>query len=288
MRALLVASVAFAVALAGCTFAEESTPDDAGPDDTDAVPTPTPTPASPSPTPRPPTPATPSPSPASPPAPTPTPASPTPSPVAPSPSPTPVVSTPPVLPPPTAPASPTPPAPAPASPSPSPQPWPREGSHVSYESNVSQSFSGSDQGWRSWANATWTYRSGDWTGVCVRHTVGTDAEGKPYERTETFTYRASSPPHWPILNTRSPPAVGEDVRTWTLRGCTIENSTWPYRGIVGGYHMASSNPDEPPYDFRTTWSTKSGLVVEWSLQRYMTQAPFSSVGRLTSTDAPLT
>lgn len=159
---------------------------------------------------------------------------------------------------------------------------------MAFESNTTQSFSGTDQGWKSWANASWRYSNGDWRGTCVKHTRGTDVDGEEYDRTETFTYSASDPPHWPIFNTRDPPDVGEPVTTWTLRGCTIDEDEWPYRGLADGYHSASSNPDEPPFDFRTKWSARSGLVTEWSLVRYMTQAPFSSVGRLTATDAPLT
>lgn len=266
-----------------------------------ADPTPAPEPAL-SPTPEP----SPAPSPAPAPAPTPEPATapapaptPTPEPApAPTPAPAPApapIPTPAPAPDPTPTPTPTPaPAPTPA-PTPSPAPsWPREGSHVSYTSRVSQSFSGSDQRWVTYANATWIYRNGDWTGECVA-TVhdDSDGDGTVEIREKRATYSASSPPHWPLFNTRSPPAVGERVTTWYMHECELaSDDEWYYRGTStedgAPTHLASSEPGAPPYDFETEWSAKNGLVLSWSKYRFVTSAPYSTVGELTSTDAPMT
>lgn len=224
-------------------------------------------------------PAAPAPAPAPGPAPAAAPAAPSPAPApspASSPTPTPSAS------PPTPPPPPPPPPPA----------WPREGSYVSYSTRTSQSFAGSDQQWKTYANATWTYHDGDWRGECRSTTYDdSDGDGNITIVNETTTYSAATPPHWPLFDTRSPPAEGELVDTWYLRGCTIEKDEWYFRGAdthegVATY-LASSNPDEPPYDFKTEWSQESGLVLYWSKYRFMTSAPFSTVGELTSTDAPM-
>lgn len=211
---------------------------------------------------------------------------------------------PPAAPPPPVTTSPPPPAPPSPTPTPTPSPaappkWPREGSFVSYYVETSQSFSGTPQGFRQYVNATWTYRGGDWHGVCAGNRHSTDSEGVVTITPVRATFEASNPPHWPLFDTRTPPAVGEDVATWWLRGCAIESDEWPYRGAdsatttVNGAptlvptYRATSDPGELPYDVQTEWSTKTGLVVEWSLARVATQAPFSNSGRLTDTDAPL-
>ncbi|HET6405493.1 MAG TPA: hypothetical protein VFH78_12675 [Candidatus Thermoplasmatota archaeon] len=247
----------------------------------------TPTPPEPTPEAEPSAPATPEPTPVAP-EPTPVAAEPTPAPAAPAPVPTTV----PTFAPTTAPT--LVPTPVPTSaPTPAPTAWPREGSHVSYAMRESQSFSGSDQQWRTYANVTWTYADGDWRGECVATTHDdSDGDGRVEVREERRTLSASSPPHWPLFNTRDVPAVGEPVTTWRMDGCDIESEEWPYRGTdthAGApTHLAASNPDEPPYDFRTEWSEKTGLVMHWSKYRYMTSAPYSTVGELTSTDAVLT
>ena len=308
MRRVPLILLACVLPLAGCASLDEST--DPGPEA--PAPSPGPTdvtvdgapppaaatpldplgPAPGTPTPEAPPPAatvpveTPTPPVAAPPAAQPTPPAatpvPTPPPAAtPTPTPSPPVATP----------TPTPPPPTP----PTPEAWPREGSHVKYEVQKRQSFSGTEQGHRMYANLTWTFSGGDWRGECVGQTYSTDAEGVETVREERVTYSAASPPHWPLFNTRNPPAVGEEVTTWTARGCTLDQDTWPFRGAgtatVDGRtvetYRASANPDEPPYAFDTEWSKKTGLVLEWHLQRYMTQAPFSHEGRLVSTDAPL-
>ena len=157
---------------------------------------------------------------------------------------------------------------------------------------TSQAFAGSDQQWKTFANATWTYRNGDWHGECVA-TIhdDSDGDGTVEIREERATFSASSPPHWPLFNTRSPPAVGERVTTWYMHECEIRSDEdWYYRGTDEhngvATHLASSNVDEPPYDFKTEWSQENGLVLYWQKYRFMTSAPYSTRGELTSTDAP--
>src|SRR5581483_5816432 len=137
-------------------------------------------------------------------------------------------------PPPPAPA-PTPPPPAPRpstppAPSPSPPSWPREGSFVSYTLHEGQSFAGSTQEWESFANVTWTYHDGDWRGVC---------DGERHDRSDGVTwsnttlhasFTAAHPPHWPPFDTRAPPAPGEPVTVWYVRGCGLVNETRTFAG----------------------------------------------------------
>lgn len=75
------------------------------------------------------------------------------------------------------------------------------------------------------------------------------------------------------------------------RGGGERDDGWAYRGTTTAdgvpARRAASPADEPPFDLRIGWSTKSGLVLEWQEDRFMASAPSSSVGELVSTDAPL-
>ncbi|MEA3202199.1 MAG: hypothetical protein QOE90_3627 [Thermoplasmata archaeon] len=168
-------------------------------------------------------------------------------------------------------------APTPPSPS-APQPWPHEGSYVRYAMEAGKSFTGSDIGWRAFANASWRYHDGDWTGACDG-VVYEGGNATPVHR----TYTAAHPPHWPLFDTRSPPAVGEPVQVWILGTCAIGNDTHVF---VGGNATTFRAQDEsPPFAFSTTWSRSSGLVLSWSETR-SGLAPTHDVGWLTATDAP--
>lgn len=160
------------------------------------------------------------------------------------------------------PATPTP-TPPPAPTRPAPRAWPEDGSFVRLDANMT---SGGDRT-RVWAN--WTYVDGDWRGVCEGVTIERDGD---VERIQE-RYRASDPPHWPLMDPRSPPAVGSSVQTWWLEGCDIRSAPREYEGVSGGRHEATSR------GFHTAWDATTGLVVGWSSA--------SSSGRLVATDAPL-
>lgn len=289
-----------AVLLAGCAFEEEpeSTEDANVPvdDPTPTIPSPTSEPTPPAdgigevtstviPPPAEPTPASP---PAAEPISTPEPApaaAPTPAPAPePAPAPTPA---PPPEPTPTPTIVPTP-TPTPPPPPPPPPAWPREGSYVQYTTRWGQSFGGSDQFTEKYANLSWTFTNGDWRGTCIAEEhEDLDGDGVVEHHVSQVNYTSSSPPHWPLFNTRDVPAVGEDVVAWTARGCTLENETWTYQGIQDGVHVATSTEEDVPFHFRTTWDTSTGLVREWHWSKAPSSAPSSNTGRLTATDAPM-
>lgn len=202
-------------------------------------------------------------------------------------------------PPPTA-TTPPPTATTPTTPAqPPPAAWPREGSYVKYYVENRQSFSGSPQGWEKYANLTWTYTNGDWRGVCEGDNHATDHNGVTTVEHFRVEYTASDPPHWPLFNTRNVPAVGEEVEAWNTRACRIESETWTYMGTetheasVNGQvrtvptHRAQSVESDMPFNYRTEWSTSTGLVLYWSHSRSPSQAPSSATGQLIDTDAPL-
>ena len=148
---------------------------------------------------------------------------------------------------------------------------------------------------RTYANATWTFTNGDWRGTC---------DGTRYEQfrdqPETATpihrdFVASSPPHWPIFNTQSPPAAGGEVEAWFLKGCFIQSLERRYVGTdteattvngaprTANTHAAEDWDDGSPDDFRTEWSRAEGLVVYWSWSQRHT----FTRGDLVDTNAPL-
>lgn len=185
-------------------------------------------------------------------------------------------------------ATPTPvpaPTPTPTPSTPAAQPWPHEGSYVRYTMERLREFTGtSEQWWHAYANASWTYHDGDWSGSC---------DGMIYDHTNPYNltvvpvhrdYVASSPPHWPPFDTRTPPAVGENVTTWFLSTCAITNATHPFAG--GNATTFRASEDDPPFAFRSTWSRETGLVLDWWDQRYGL-APSLNRGGLVATDAPV-
>ena len=289
MRALPLVVLLLALLTPGCIQmlsdeleeAREEFPDPSAADGDNGT---APPPATPSPTPGTPAPATPSPTPPSPATPSvPSPATPTPTatptpppPATPTPTPTPPS-------PPTTPA--TPPSPTP----PPPAAWPREGSHVRYHATVERVASDGSYRQEERAEAAWTYRDGDWTGTCtveVRERVAGRGE-ETTTRTRTFT--ASDPPHWPIFNTRSPPAPGGAVTTWLLDGCDIEHlDDAVYQGTdteAGAATHVAAYPEARDEDFRTEWSRASGLVVTWDWIRWGATTTHVR-GGLVATDAP--
>lgn len=296
----LVLLASLTVALAGCAFPDESTPEESteAPDDggNATVITPTTTLVAPTPnTTESNATTTPTPSPvASTPEPTPS-ATPVPTPVPPpqsAPQPTPVP--PPQAAPPPA-ASPTPPpastpAPTPApTPPPEPTSWPREGSHVTIEATAGESYPSTFSN-SSRSTATWTYRDGDWHGTCSGDWTQTWENGTVERGTFSATFDASSPPHWPLFATTSPPAVGSEVDTWVLWDCRISGQTMRYSGTEthGGFGTTHNADDEQIAeenysDFDEWWDPGTGLVLEWSWSR----SHSGTSGRVVSTDAPV-
>ena len=293
--------LAASVLLAGCTLPgpEESGEPDALPEDAteteDPFPIPEPAPAptdiaggddaSPPPVTAPPAPATPTtaePTPATPTAADPTPAAPPPATTPPPPSPT----QPPAAPPPA--TTPT---------APQPGPWPHEGSRVSYTAQQSHgSRFGSST--RTYVNATWTYTDGDWRGVCTANVKTYDPETDSYDegRTETRTYSAANPPHWPPMNTRSPPALGAEMEAWVFDACDLDTThTAVYAGtdteIVGGAtvptHRATHHPAYSNQQLDTEWSRTTGLLIHYDYSWWGSTQSHSLRGRIVSTDAPL-
>jgi hypothetical protein len=194
-------------------------------------------------------------------------------------------------------AGPPPPSPSPAppptpAPSPAPAPaWPHEGSYVSY---TDESHTGCPNGCYQqdvYANATWTYHDGDWSGTCDQQMhqwwQGNDTW---YNTTQHFVYSAAKPPHWPLFDTTNPPAKGGNVTAWLLNGCRIESRGMVYNGTVvskeyGQVNEATDTPEaEANYsDFLSWWSPRTGLVDAWSWYALEATAMW---GHLTRTDAP--
>lgn len=243
------------------------------------------------------------PAPSTEPTPTTVPAEPTPAPTPPPPTPTPPpTETTPPSPTPPPPTTTTPPSPTPTSPptpTPPPPAWPHEGSYVKYTLRTGQAFANSLQGWENYANVTWTYTNGDWRGVCVMDVHESDMDGNWDNHTETHTFTSASPPHWPPMDTRNPPAPGGSVTIWYVSGCELRNMTLVYTGpdteptTVNGQPVTAPTflaeddyPPEQPMDWRTEWSRTMGLVLYWSYGRGG-MAPHSDVGHLVDTDAPL-
>ena len=211
--------------------------------------------------------------------------------------------------PPPAQATPTPPPSTPATPTQPTQPtqptlaeptaWPREGSHVSY---YAEQYHGSRFG-RSTithVNATWTYANGDWTGTCTAHVRPYDPETDTHNATgtiETRTYSAASPPHWPPMNTRSPPPVGGEMQAWVFDECDLETThTAVYAGTdaetVNGAtvptHRATHHPAYDNQQLDTEWSQKTGLLIHYRYSWWGSTQSNSLKGHIVSTDAPLT
>lgn len=241
---------------------------------------PAPTEPTPAPTPEP-TPVVASPTPE--PTPTPPPAEP-----APAPTPAPVVEPTPVTTAPTPAPTPPPPSPSPTPTSPTPaQAWPHEGSFVKYSTDSGASAPDGSWWQRSFTNVTWTYTNGDWHGVCDG--TRTDHYGEQVNVTTLHaTYSASHPPHWPITDTRSPPAVGEPVTGWSVDECNINKLDYDllYHGPSTENGLptftAVSPQDGVPREYSTEWRQGSGLVVTWMWQHHYSH----EAGRLTATDAP--
>lgn len=280
MRSLLAVALVACLLGAGCVQVaerqidrsrERATPSQAAPEESTAEPD---APAETNETPANLTP-TPTTTPTSPPPATSTPAPSTPVPVIVVPTPSPVVVSP--TPPPSTPTA-TPPAGTPA-----PVTWPHEGSFARYNVDVGRSFTGSSQSWRAIANASWTYHDGDWHGTCDA-TIWDNLDGKGVKESHTHrTYSAEHPPHWPLLDTRTPPAVGEQVNAWLLDVCDITSESHTFVGGDATTYRAAD--DRAPYAFSTTWSRATGLVTGWSATR-SGLAPTHNVGTLVATDAP--
>jgi hypothetical protein len=129
-----------------------------------------------------------------------------------------------------------------------------------------------------YANATWTYHDGDWTGSCSQQDDSWwQSNDTWYNTTTTFAYSPQHPPHWPPFDTKSPPAVGQNLTTWFLSGCAIQSSTNMYNGTgtasttVNGApttvptFTAVEYPTYAPYSFSSAWRQDSGLVLSWAI-----------------------
>ena len=147
------------------------------------------------------------------------------------------------------------------------------------------------------ATFVWTYTDGDWIGTCTMQTEEF-VDGRGWRNgTSTHTFSAASPPHWPPMNTRSPPAEGQPVGVTYLDGCGIAQDSMPYAGtdtqsttqdgrtVQADTHVASFSNENG--DFRTEWSRSHGLVLTWSHTRMGGTMVMSFHGSLTDTDAPL-
>lgn len=151
--------------------------------------------------------------------------------------------------------------------------------------NIPSTFSNSSQ----WS-ATWTYRDGDWRGTCGG-TWHHDWYDDTPDRTGTFTrtFEASNPPHWPLFNTRSPPAPGSPMMVWVMRDCEIFSTEKVYTGTEthptwGLQHNADDTQEAEDHysDFDAWWDPDTGLVHAWR----WAQLHGGSSGQVTSTDAP--
>ena len=270
-----------ALAATGCVGdgIEESVGDEPENDTSAPVGPPTDLAETPEPTPTPPTvsdPLVPTPQPTPEPTPAPTPS--------PSPAPTPPEPTPAPTPAPTPPPTPTP-TPPPPTPTPPPPAWPREGSRVTVRGDAGESIPSTFNNRSTW-EATWTYRDGDWHGTCSGSWEHTWYNGTVERGSFSRALEASDPPHWPLFNTRSPPAVGEEMTVWIMWDCRITQERMVYAGTEdgGAVHLATEPDEASPYSaFETRWSAGSGLVLSWEWAR----SHSGTRGQLVDTDAPL-
>jgi hypothetical protein len=111
-------------------------------------------------------------------------------------------------------------------------------------------------------------------------------------------FTPAHPPHWPPFDTRTPPAAGQDVTVWHVRGCILTSETRTFAGSAQATVTTSSgaravdayravgDPADMPFSFQTTWSARTGLVLDWDWAR-SGSAPHAFSGRITDTDAPL-
>ena len=248
------------------------------PEPTTAAPTAT-TPLTPIESPPPP-PAEPTPVAPPPPAPTPPPPAPTPPPPTPTTAPTPP------------PPSPTPPPPTPTPPPPS---WPQEGSYVRYRVTMDEGSPDGSFNADTDTVVSWTFTNGDWRGVCEGTRTTQYRDEAPTTETLHREITVDSPPHWPLFNTKSPPAPGGTVTAWFMKGCDIQQLERRYVGTdaesvtVSGAtrsvdtHLAEDFDDGSPDDFRTEWSQDVGLVAYWDWAQRNTHTR----GDLLDTDAPM-
>lgn len=114
------------------------------------------------------------------------------------------------------------------------------------------------------AYLNWTYTDDDWVGTCER-------AGET-----TVRYTETSPPHWPLFNTRDVPAVGEDVRVWWAEDCVLLHQDVPYAGMNAGAHEARAP------GFATRWDPATGLVLAWT----HVDDDGTRIGQMYATDAP--
>lgn len=141
-----------------------------------------------------------------------------------------------------------------------------------------------------WANASWTYANGDWTGTCEGKRVARDGGGTWDNATLFRTFTAADPPHWPLFDTLALPDVGENVTVWNLYECGIGSMPLPYRGPATETWNGRTIPsyaagfnDGYARRVETEWSQTSGLVLWWDQATRFTSADL----RLTATDAPM-
>lgn len=136
---------------------------------------------------------------------------------------------------------------------------------MTYSVHTSESYPGTDGGGKdTTVEATWTYRDGDWEGVCEgesRETLFGNTTTTPVR----VTFDASDPPHWPPINTRDPGPAGSTVTSWLIKyACDIMSRDARYEGTSGGDHVATDLDTGEPDDYRTTWDAQTGLVETWS------------------------
>jgi hypothetical protein len=153
---------------------------------------------------------------------------------------------------------------------------------VAYSTSYWQANPGSADAFQEyvWANATWTWHNGDWTGSCTAHAM-TETNGNWTNTTSQTQYTPAHPPHWPLFDTTHPPAVGGTIQAWTLERCSIISGNHTFQGRQGNAYLASDTYGNG--NFQTHWDPATGLVIDWKSQG----AASSSSGQLTKTDAPL-
>lgn len=138
--------------------------------------------------------------------------------------------------------------------------------------------------------AEWVYRDDDWHGTCEGSWTTTWEDDRVERGTFSARFEASDPPHWPLFNTKTPPAKGGSVEAWYMWDCRIGSAQMLYDGTVdhgewGTTHTAqdTQEAEENYSDFDTHWDPESGLVIDWKWAR----SHSGTSGRVTSTDAPV-
>jgi hypothetical protein len=190
---------------------------------------------------------------------------------------------------------------APGDPAPTAPPapaWPTEGSFASYE--VHEWYNGSSFPSETHLSITYRYQEGDWTVTCVGTRTEWDVNG-----TNPVTTPVDETNDWSPDMPAGPLGIasGARVQVGHPTNCGTQEASWyedtllaksklklnvtkdgePFRASV--WYADETDADEDAgLDYDRWWDLNTGLTLQWET-RY--DWPWTSIGTLTDTDAPL-